>query len=139
MQETRNKYFAYSFTMGLCAILGEIAGGLIGHMGNNILLGVLLALYFTAIPAFGAVYGFVKATKLKKFKNKKDNVNLQLENELNIKYEELEKLEHLEHELYTQLCTELSKTPTDFTEKSAIHKTIIPNGTHLLDNNIAEL
>ncbi len=96
--------------MGLCAILGGVVGGLIGQMGNNILLGLLLALPFSSIPAFGAVYGFVKAVKLNKFKDKKVNVNPQLENELNLKYEELEKLEGYDHDLYTQLTQELSKS-----------------------------
>lgn len=109
-EENRNKYFACSFVMGLGAILGEVIGGLIGQMGNNVLLGLLLVLPFTAIPAFGAVYGFVKAIKLNKVKDKKVKDNSQLENELNLKYEELEKLEAYDHNLYTQLTQELSKS-----------------------------
>lgn len=109
-KETRKKYLSCSIAMGLCAVLGEFAGGIVGHMGNNILLGLLLALPFSAIPAFGAVYGFVKAIKLNKFKYKKTKVNPQLENELNLKYEELEKLEAYDHDLYTQLTQELSKS-----------------------------
>ena len=132
--ENRNKYFVCSFVMGLGFILGEVVGGLIGQMGNNILLGLLLALPFTSISAFGSVYGLIKAIKLNKFKDKKVNDNLQLENQLNLKYEELERLEQLDHELYTQLCTELSKTSTGFIERSSKHKISAPIGIYVVDD-----
>jgi len=135
----RNKYFACSLVMGLQFILGEVVGGLIGQMGNNVLLGLLLALPITSIPAFGSVYSFIKAIKFNKFKDRKVKDNPQLENEINLKYEELERLEQLDHELYIQLCTELSKTSTGFIEKSSKHQISVPIGTYMVDDNITEL
>lgn len=138
-EENRSKYFAYSFVMGISFILTEFIGGLIGQMGNNILLGLLLVLPFSAIPAFGSIYGFIKAIKFNKFKNKKVEFDPQLQNKLNLKCEELEKLEQLDHELYTQLCTELSKISTGFIGRSSKYKEIVPNDTYVLDNNIIDL
>ncbi len=138
-EENRNKYFACSLVMGLGFILGEVMGGLFGLAGNNVLLGLLGVLPFTSISAFGSAYSFIKAIKFNKFKNKKVKDNPHLENEINLKYDELERLEQLDHELYTQLCTELSKTSTGFIEKSSKHQISVPIGTYMVDDNITEL
>ena len=106
---TQTEYVFASICFGLCAVLVEFIGGLIGHMGNNVLLGLMLFLPFAAVPATGAVYSLVKAVKSKQGKNKKINNDIQLRRELNLKEEELEKLEAYDHDLYTQLIQELSK------------------------------
>ena len=88
---TRKEYFIASMFFGLSSALVEFIGGLIGHMGNNVLLGLMLFLPFAAVPATGAVYSLVKAVKSKQGKNKKINNDIQLRHELNLKEEELKK------------------------------------------------
>lgn len=107
---TQTEYVIASICFGLCAVLGFIVGGLIGQMGNNVLLGLLLSLPFVAIPATGSIYSLVKAVKVNKVKDKKINNDSLLKHELNLKEEELEKLEVYDHNLYVQLTQELSKS-----------------------------